>query len=201
MKVVVGKKESDSKRKHNGSTPDDLLLKRKATLHPAPQDLHFLTLEPDLLRNVYKDFYLMEVTPEKQFRIFDVSKNPANYEFPKSMNAQYYYRLKVRPGKPRSARYHYQLCNEAIVRRLMFNDFWSLFVKNVIPPVVEDGKPFAHKRCNGILVKSHVPYRFHHEECFQCLCRQVVDHYATTNDRDDKKDSEFNQAIKEGNSK
>ena len=31
------------------------------------------------------------------------------------MNAQYYYRLKVWPGKLRFPRYHYQLCNELIV--------------------------------------------------------------------------------------
>ena len=166
MKVAVHKKDCSSKRIHSCSI---------ATIHPAPKDFHLHSLHPDVFRNVFRNYYLMEVTPEKNFRCFDISKNPSSYEFPKSMNAQYYYRLKVWPGKLRFPRYHYQLCNELIVRRLMFDDFRCLFVNNAIPSGNEE-KNYAHNRCVGILVKSHFPHRTHSQSCYQCLCRHVVGH-------------------------
>jgi hypothetical protein len=175
MKKTVHKKDGSSKRSQRRSNVVHSALKARATLHAAPKDFHFHSLQPDIMRNVFRDYYLMEITPEKKFRYFDMSENASSYEFPRTMNSQYYYRLKIWKGKLRFPRFHYQLCNELIVRRLMFDDFWTLFVKNKKPAGNEENK-YAHARCNGILVKSHVPYRTHDDSLFQCLCRHAVGH-------------------------
>jgi hypothetical protein len=84
MKVAVYKKDCSSKRIHSGSIVDVDLLKARATLHPAPKDLHFHSLQPDVLRNVFRNYYLMEVTPKKNSVVLICRKNQVVTNFRKA---------------------------------------------------------------------------------------------------------------------
>jgi hypothetical protein len=135
-----------------------LLLKKSATIHPGLESMVFHNMQPNILRNVYKDFYLYELTPEEIRRPYDVSIPESEYKYPRCMNVTYFYRYNYQYGYEVNGNHKDILCNEAVVRRMMFHDFWFLFVKIQIPPFVSE-LTYRHGGCDGIRAKEHKPFK------------------------------------------